>query len=232
MRRKADTILANEAMKIFQSKNASLGERLAALSVAGVMKAKVKMGMGLTKPNNKQTIRKCMKLMEKAKTLTQNTLKNIEDGIGILKGNETVDKTRKQPKTKSNNKKRKMGTKKKEKVKEEPLLISPIDENVENMEIDVDMNRKRKLNDDDEVTKFSNNNVKKIRLNNNQNSNSRKVRLGKRRLQHHTANTNSSQEQLITLDQPLNHPTLTGQKRKLINDDNDDMSQGKIPKVN
>lgn len=49
-RHKADELLAEEAIKRFKSKDASVGEKLSALGVAGAMKTKLKMGMG-SKPN-------------------------------------------------------------------------------------------------------------------------------------------------------------------------------------
>lgn len=45
-RHKADQLLTEKAVERFKSKDASFGEKLAALGVAGVMKAKIKMGMG------------------------------------------------------------------------------------------------------------------------------------------------------------------------------------------
>lgn len=48
-RRQADTELAQGAMKRVTAKDASLGERLAALGVAGIMTGKKKLGMGLKK---------------------------------------------------------------------------------------------------------------------------------------------------------------------------------------
>jgi Phospholipase A2-like domain len=46
-RHDADKILAREAMRRVFASDASLGEKAAALGVAGTMKAKVKLGMGL-----------------------------------------------------------------------------------------------------------------------------------------------------------------------------------------
>ena len=46
-RHQADKILANEAMTRFREPTAKIGERLAALGVAGIMKTKVRLGMGL-----------------------------------------------------------------------------------------------------------------------------------------------------------------------------------------
>lgn len=46
-RHKADRILGEKAWKRFRSKDASFGEKVAALTVAGIMKAKTKLGMGV-----------------------------------------------------------------------------------------------------------------------------------------------------------------------------------------
>ena len=46
-RHKADEKLASEALKVSRDPGSSLGERLAAVGVAGAMKAKVKLGMGV-----------------------------------------------------------------------------------------------------------------------------------------------------------------------------------------
>lgn len=45
-RNKADTILAQKAWDLYKSKDASFGEKIAALGVTGVMKTKTKLGMG------------------------------------------------------------------------------------------------------------------------------------------------------------------------------------------
>lgn len=63
----ADKVLGSKAWQRFKSPNASLGERLSALAIAGTMKAKVKMGSGVKtlaarKPKNKKKQRKPRKL--------------------------------------------------------------------------------------------------------------------------------------------------------------------------
>lgn len=50
-RHQADKVLAEKAWERVKSKDASVGERLAALGVTGIMKAKTKLGMGLRKRN-------------------------------------------------------------------------------------------------------------------------------------------------------------------------------------
>ncbi|KAK9754691.1 Phospholipase A2-like domain [Popillia japonica] len=48
----ADRILGNDATDRIKSSDASIGEKAAAVGVAGIMKAKVKLGMGLKGDNN------------------------------------------------------------------------------------------------------------------------------------------------------------------------------------
>nr|CAH7716806.1 unnamed protein product [Callosobruchus chinensis] len=53
-RHAADEVLARKAMKRFSSKDASWTEKAASLGVAGVMKAKVKLGMGVRRRQQQQ----------------------------------------------------------------------------------------------------------------------------------------------------------------------------------
>jgi hypothetical protein len=53
-RHKADIVLLGKAKERFHSLNASLGEKTAALGVASIMKAKVKLGMGYKSKNQKR----------------------------------------------------------------------------------------------------------------------------------------------------------------------------------
>lgn len=90
-RHQADKILARKAMKRFRSKDASLGERIVALGTAGVMKAKVKLGMGLkgqttTTKITKQTQRQCLNKLTKIKTEIENSLENIRACIQLING--------------------------------------------------------------------------------------------------------------------------------------------------
>lgn len=57
-RKKADNILASAAWDRFKSSDASIGERISALSVAGIMKAKTKIGMGVKPIKNKNKVGK------------------------------------------------------------------------------------------------------------------------------------------------------------------------------
>lgn len=90
-RHKADESLAHSAMSRFHSKDATVGEKIAALGVAGVMKAKVKMGMGysksgLTKRNYNQVINKCTKVVEKVKKTISTLLTNVDKSLKDLEG--------------------------------------------------------------------------------------------------------------------------------------------------
>lgn len=58
----ADKILAEKAFKRFKTSNASLGERLVALGITGVMKTKSKLGMGVRKSGGKLKKKKIRKL--------------------------------------------------------------------------------------------------------------------------------------------------------------------------
>jgi flagellar biosynthesis GTPase FlhF len=109
MRHEADKILAKKAMNRVRAGNASLGERIAALGVAGVMKAKVKLGMGLSsgakKISGKCTVadlRKSTKFLQRALAILENCSQSI--------GN-------KQP-TKNRKRKSKIATEKKQKIRE------------------------------------------------------------------------------------------------------------------
>lgn len=83
-RHKADDILANDALAVLKSKEASVGERLSALGVAGVMKAKVKLGMGL---RNSPNVKKCLQLLQKVKKSSQNLVDDIDKSIEALQVN-------------------------------------------------------------------------------------------------------------------------------------------------
>ena len=91
LRHKADSLLAKHAMEVVKSKKASVGERLSALGVAGVMKAKVKLGMGLKKNNN---MKNCLRLMQKVKQSTQKLQNDIDQSIAVLQGTAIVKSKR------------------------------------------------------------------------------------------------------------------------------------------
>lgn len=57
-RHAADKVLAEKAWGRFRSKDASFGEKTAALAIAGIMKAKTKLGMGARKRRSRKRLRK------------------------------------------------------------------------------------------------------------------------------------------------------------------------------
>ena len=91
LRHKADSLLAKDAMVVVKSKKASVGERFSALGVTGVMKAKVKLGMGLKNNNNMKT---CLQLMQKVKQSTQKLQNDIDQSIAVLQGTAVVQSKR------------------------------------------------------------------------------------------------------------------------------------------
>lgn len=71
-RHKADKVLASAAVQRFKSSSTPLGERLAALGVAGIMKVKVRLGMGLNKQqqlHSQRKINKSLNLLNRTKIL-------------------------------------------------------------------------------------------------------------------------------------------------------------------
>lgn len=74
-RRKADKVLAKEAFDRFKSPNASFGERATALAVSGIMAAKSKMGLGISKSKEKASARLKRRLISHKKKLTKEVLK-------------------------------------------------------------------------------------------------------------------------------------------------------------
>lgn len=84
-RKEADKVLASEAWKRVKAKDASFGERAAALAVAGVMKAKSKLGLGLKK-NKPKTVKK-KKNLSTFRSIVEKTKQSLKG-----KQPETVDK--------------------------------------------------------------------------------------------------------------------------------------------
>jgi hypothetical protein len=109
LRHDADRILAKKALERFHSKNASLGEKAAALGVVGAMKAKIKFGMGIStrKVGCVKVLNQCEKSLEKTKTTIEDCLKKISE----FKTNDASEKKyrRKQQKKPPVNRKRKEG---------------------------------------------------------------------------------------------------------------------------
>jgi hypothetical protein len=81
LRHDADRVLAEKALQRFHSKNASWGEKAAALGVVGAMKAKIKFGMGIStrKVGCVKVLNQCEKSLEKTKTTIEDCLKKISE---------------------------------------------------------------------------------------------------------------------------------------------------------
>lgn len=224
-RHKADTILANEAMQRFHSKDASFGEKLAALGVAGVMKAKVKLGMGLSKkPNFQQMTKKSIHILQKTKIATENILKNINESIRLLQGDIDVLKTvkpKKQPSgSKPNRKNQQLQQQRKQYQQKKNNSNKFIPDEPINLNMEIDINRKRRINDTF-INNETNNEViphKKQKFSSLPSS--RKVQVGKRKLQvAEPYNSNTS-----ILNEPLNVEPSESRKRKLNLNLNDNLN--------
>lgn len=101
LRHVADERLAKRAMERTISKDASLQERLMAFAVGNAMKAKVKLGMGLSK-DYLEIINTCVKLLERIKISSEKTVKEVNDCINIL-NKKNVKQTTTKPKKRRNN---------------------------------------------------------------------------------------------------------------------------------
>lgn len=148
LRHAADKILAREAMERFRSKDASFGERMSALGVAGVMKAKVKLGMGYIAKAKKNIILKKnhIKKLEKMKNVIKKLFTEIENCILDL-NREEFSHCCKKTKIHVNSKKQKLNN-----VNEKPsvkvfrkrkLDNEPLNKNLTAVKV----SRKRKLHD-------------------------------------------------------------------------------------
>lgn len=225
-RHEADKILADGALKRFKSSDASLSERLAALGVAGAMKAKVKLGMGLKKPSYKQLMKRCLKAIEKSKRMSENTSKNIQDGINVLRNHNILNQTISPLSTQR--KERKSKPLKKKVIKKKSNENLNINNNLENLEMETEFNRKRKMedneNDDDESLL-----AKKLRAFSS-NQQQRKVRSAsrrRRRFNQNTVNLSTTTDTPLNLNAPLNL-TRENFKRKL-NEESDSNSGDNEP---
>lgn len=223
-RHEADRILAEGALQRFKSRDASFGERLAALGVAGAMKAKVKLGMGLKQASYKVLMKRCLKAMEKSKRSSENTLKHIQDGINILRNHNILTQSISPLSTRRKVKKPKPPKKKRreiEKKSNENLNISN-NGNLENLQMNTELNRKRKIEDDDDDESLQ---AKKSRIfSNKQQQQLRKVRLAARRRRPQNQTTDTP----LNLNTPLN---LTREqfKRKLNDEESDNDSSDNEP---
>ena len=66
LRNKADKVLAGEAWKRVTAKDSSVGEKVAALGVAGIMKIKRKLGMGVKSKKKKYFLKKIINVAQKS----------------------------------------------------------------------------------------------------------------------------------------------------------------------
>lgn len=96
-RHEADRVLAAEAFGRFRAKDASFGEKVAALGITAAMNAKVKMGMGLNSnpirkksSNYKLKFKQCKRILVKTKTSVELALENINHCISLLKDNTII----------------------------------------------------------------------------------------------------------------------------------------------
>lgn len=85
-RRKADDILATKAWQRFKSADSTLGEKSIALSVAGIMKAKSKIGLGLKKKKQAPKRKKTKKVKKtNMRNVLRNTIKSVKNELSFDK---------------------------------------------------------------------------------------------------------------------------------------------------
>ena len=159
LRHQADKMLEKRALERFRSRHASLGEKAAALGVAGIMKAKVKLGMGLSsQPSGMKILSQCEKILQKLK-------KNLEDCL--LKISELKKNDKKPVRRKRKN------TKKKHQNLIENMIIDVAEQQQEQQQPTIEFQKaeKRKIEDGEE------NDIKKVKA-----DNSRVKIIAKRRI--------------------------------------------------
>lgn len=79
----ADKVLANKAFKIFKTSNSSKGEKLSSLAVAGIMKAKTKLGMGNPKRKKGGQISFNNAVSKARKGIVGKKFKNVKNAIDV-----------------------------------------------------------------------------------------------------------------------------------------------------
>lgn len=188
-RHQADKVLSEKALKRYFSRDASFGEKIASLGVTGLMKTKVKLGMGLDSRKN-QNYKQCLKTLQKTKILTTTCLQNIETCIQNLTNTNTIQTKNKKIKnvvaakaaskalTASNAIRRKKLENRKRKIRTSEEKMSSDDNETDNIKRPKLVARKRKMinYENDEIF----NKKPKLNLNtpltiNNNNSNKRKL---------------------------------------------------------
>nr|CAI5836862.1 unnamed protein product [Callosobruchus analis] len=93
-RHAADDVLVRKAMKRFSSKDASWKEKVAALSVAGAMKAKVKLGTGVRVQNRTDgdtgkkhllsVHKRCVKKLQKIQLELGTAIEHMKDSLQVV----------------------------------------------------------------------------------------------------------------------------------------------------
>ncbi|KAJ8974553.1 hypothetical protein NQ317_000529 [Molorchus minor] len=78
-RHEADKVLAEKAYQRFKARDSSIGEKISALSVTGVMKAKTKLGMGMRR--KKRTNKKSGRGVRKGTITFDNAVQRARHGI-------------------------------------------------------------------------------------------------------------------------------------------------------
>lgn len=134
----SDNVLVEGALEWFKSKDASLVDRLTVLTVVGGMTAKVKLGIGLTKP----TIRKTL---EKLKTTTENTLRNIQNRIYLLQGHNLHYKPISSSSFRRWLSQQQWNTNSKSTKKRDRTSNNTVNNNFANLQMETETNRKRKF---------------------------------------------------------------------------------------
>lgn len=115
-RHEADKVLASKAFKRFKASDASWKEKIAALGVAGAMKAKVKLGMGLNKNDSKTMVKNLQKIQHELEL----PLKHIRHLISQLQNSKNIDNENVNNQNKKVNDKKGVERKKKKKSENKP----------------------------------------------------------------------------------------------------------------
>lgn len=170
-RHEADKILAHKAWTRFKSSDAKIGEKMAALGVSGIMRAKVKLGLGYSKATNtnnkcEKILKKQLKLIEKIKKTVDNAFESVNNNlkqqqiqtkIGVKKSKNNNNKFKNKYRT--NDEQRKIPTKAMLQVinnKQQDSIVNEMDTSTINNNI---RPIKRKLNEIDN-DEFSNKKLK------------------------------------------------------------------------
>lgn len=127
-------------MKRFKSSNASIGERLAALSVAGIMKGKLKLGMGLND-------NKCLQIFKKIKQNAQLIIDIIDNTTTTTSNKNTSTKIEKKI-TSTKTEKKKSTAKPRQ---QRPKQIKQVIKKVNKKKVEQNVENDNYYNDDNDV---------------------------------------------------------------------------------